>query len=598
MSKICGLVTNRADARLNQELERILAESRQPGFVRENHWNDGTAALGHLGLRAVDRRTYPVFSPDKQCAAVACGQLFDTSPIRDALRREGVELEEHAGEAALVTAIVRAGREDLLAQLNGVFACAVWEADAGRLHLVTDRMGFRLLYYHHDESTGELTFSSDIRGVLAGPNVPRRVDWQACSTYVHLGHHVGERTKFEGVLCLPPGTALRWMEGRIALRRYWDPASLQIRDGTSWDDAIDGSIERFSTAIQRRWKDISAPQIVFLSGGLDSRRIAAELKRQGCDFHAYTTRGFSAKDKDRPIAAEVASILGVPHTMVNLPDRGFASHYWPRANRLTEYEVPQHQWVLPLVDALPKGGLMNYDGIAGDIAMDGAQRASPLYAPESFLGACAQDRHVVARSILGCSMDLSHLSPELRHRLTPEAAVVSIAEELRRYETSGNHITLFYLFSRTRRGVCPFSLKVVLPKAECMMPFLDHDYIEFVMSLPLEIRTQHILRNRMVERAYPRLAEVAYTANANAPRRKSRGADIRLTQQRRDLVRNGLRNHILARPWVFSRKALPRALSDLMRMRLSRRHVSHVCNHTLLTFYEWLATYFPGGLPN
>ena len=168
-----------------------------------------------------------------------------------------------------------------------------------------------------------LAFASDLRAILATGLPPLRVNWRAVNTFLHLGHPIGEETLFEGIFRLPPAGVLTFENNKIHLSRYWRLVDLPVHENMKVDEAVEGCVALFQQAIQRGSKASPAKHIVLLSGGQDSRHIAAELKRQRVEFTAYTTTGFKPTVQDKILAERTARALSIPHVYVPLPKKDF-----------------------------------------------------------------------------------------------------------------------------------------------------------------------------------------------------------------------------------------------------------------------------------
>src|SRR5690606_2494302 len=65
----------------------------------------------------------------------------------------------------------RLGLEDMLPQLRGEFAFALYDRGRDRLMLVRDRFGIKPLYWA--ETGGSFVFGSELKVLFAHPEVPR-----------------------------------------------------------------------------------------------------------------------------------------------------------------------------------------------------------------------------------------------------------------------------------------------------------------------------------------------------------------------------------------------------------------------------------------
>ncbi len=129
--------------------------------------------------------------------------------------------------------------------------------------------------------------------------------------FLSLGYPVGAATPFRGVRALGGGRQLRVTGGRLIETRARDEkAEDDRRDGT--DQATTQVAAALVDAV-RPLGEAAAPVELSLTGGKDSRLIAAALTAAGVPFRART-HGF-ASHPDVVIAGMIADRLGVEHTV-------------------------------------------------------------------------------------------------------------------------------------------------------------------------------------------------------------------------------------------------------------------------------------------
>ena len=150
---------------------------------------------------------------------------------------------------------------------DGIFG--EWQWDGERLTVRNDRYGcFPLFYWRTDRS---LAVSNSIVQLL-NEGAPPTLDAPAVAAFLRLGFFLGEDTAFEAIRSVPPACTMTWSHGRFDQRSRY---SFRQAAELSRDDAIDGFIERFRRAVERRLG--AGPAHVPLSGGRDSRHILLEL---------------------------------------------------------------------------------------------------------------------------------------------------------------------------------------------------------------------------------------------------------------------------------------------------------------------------------
>ncbi len=200
---------------------------------------------------------------------------------------------------------------DPLADLDGAFGAAVVQTDGLRLTLVRDPFGVRSLYYV--ELGGTLYFATELKQLLALPQLSAELDLAAIHKYLTFSFVPGEAVPIRGVRRLLPGHRLEYSAGRLEIRPYFQ---LSERLDPELEDlgAATLMVSRLAKqAVQKRLGD--GPVGLFLSGGLDSAAVGTWLKQAGAEVHAFSL-DFGAKSVEREQAEQVAKHLGIPLTWV------------------------------------------------------------------------------------------------------------------------------------------------------------------------------------------------------------------------------------------------------------------------------------------
>ena len=287
MCGICGFALSvRSSRQISQStLERMrdVLEHRGPDgaglFI-----GDGVG-LGHRRLSIVDvaNGAQPMSSDDGSLQIVYNGEVYNHPALSAELRAAGVRYRTHC-DTETVLHIFERERERTPTRLRGMFAFAVWDRRRRELFLARDRLGVKPLYYVLT-ADGSLFFGSEIKSVLASGAVSAALNVDALPDYLANHAPSGEDTMFAGVKRLLPGHSLRWHDGRIDIRRYWDLQfpSPEAVDGRSESTLVAEYRDRLREAVRLRLM-ADVPLGSFLSGGIDSAAITglmSELVGEG-----------------------------------------------------------------------------------------------------------------------------------------------------------------------------------------------------------------------------------------------------------------------------------------------------------------------------
>src|SRR5262249_59617391 len=125
---------------------------------------------------------------------------------------------------------------------------------------------------------GRLLFASEIKALLADPEVPRGSNLRGVAQFFTFGQLLGEDTLLEAVRVLPAAGWLTYdvREDRLTLGRYWRLEGKSIVNGQTEAELLDCLDDAFKRAVDRRLTGSNRLGIS-LSGGLDARTILAAI---------------------------------------------------------------------------------------------------------------------------------------------------------------------------------------------------------------------------------------------------------------------------------------------------------------------------------
>ena len=164
--------------------------------------------LGHRRLSIIDlseQGRQPMANEDGSLQLVFNGEIYNFLELRESLLNKGHCFSSQADSEVILHAYEEWG-EECLQHLRGMFAFALWDRPQQHLFIARDRLGIKPLYYYH--RSGRFAFASEIKGLLAIPEIPRRVNFAALYDYLGFEFVPSPRTMFEGISKLPPGCYL------------------------------------------------------------------------------------------------------------------------------------------------------------------------------------------------------------------------------------------------------------------------------------------------------------------------------------------------------------------------------------------------------
>jgi len=296
------------------ELQPMMATLVHRGPDEDGAISQPGAALGMRRLSIVDvvHGHQPFGNEDGTIQSVANGEIYNFAELRRDLTARGhvfhtrsdIEVIPHAYEEYGASFVTR---------LHGMFAFVLWDGRTRTLIAARDRAGEKPLYYA--ETPDGLVLGSEIKALLRAPGVGRDLDLVSLDQFLTYEYVISPRTIFAGIRRLPAAHYLVYRNGELTIERYWDAASVPVREWRE-EDAVDAIREKLRHAVKSQMMS-DVPLGVFLSGGIDSSTVVAFMAEAATANNA-TVNSFSMGFDDGsynelPFAREVAQQFGTNH---------------------------------------------------------------------------------------------------------------------------------------------------------------------------------------------------------------------------------------------------------------------------------------------
>jgi len=424
-----------------------------------------------------------------------------------------VHVSQHDGETRLHGqpvaqfghVIPSTGRGDA----DGIFAR--WQWDGTRLVVENGRYGFYPLFWCHAPDSGICVAPSLITLLERGAST--EMDVEALAAFFRLGFFLGDDTPFSAIKVVPPNAVFEWRGGKLqCYGRYPTPAEPST---LSRDDAIDGYIELFRSAIAKRTPG-SDGFAVPISGGRDSRHILLELHRTGFIGGACISVMDNPPDPndDPKIGSILCRALGLEHTVINQHLSMFSAYV--RKTHETHFCVMQPGWYLALADALSGRFDCAYDGIGGDVLSNGL-----FLDPTMDVAFHSRDIDSICRAVMRRHASMYAgprrlLKGPLKPCLDFALARTRLAKEVARHLDYPNPVASFMFWNRTRRAIALTPYGLLTGISRVFAPYLDHNLFDFLTMLPSSMLLDRRFHDDTIARAYPRFAHIPY-ADKHAP---------------------------------------------------------------------------------
>jgi asparagine synthase (glutamine-hydrolysing) len=301
-------------------MNRLVAHRGPDG---QGIWTANYVGMGHCRLAVVDLSPAAVQPMQTASGTVITfnGEIYNHLELRQELAAEWTFVSKSDTECILA-AYDRYG-DECLQHLRGMFAFALWDERRQRLFCARDRFGIKPFYYAEVDDV--LYFASEAKALL--PFLPEiTTNPSALAEYLTFNYTIGEHTLFAGIKQLLPGHALIVEGGEVKIRRYWD-----VKFQMDWDHS--------ASYFQRRLIDLVGDSVrlhlrsdvpigAYVSGGIDSSLIAILANKvdpaSHLAFHGRF-RDHPGYDESRYAELVTQQTNGILHT-IDITSRHFRDH--------------------------------------------------------------------------------------------------------------------------------------------------------------------------------------------------------------------------------------------------------------------------------
>lgn len=471
------------------------------------------------------------------------GETYNYNQYRAELEAAGHRFRSDSDTEIIVHLYEEHGH-DVVHKLRGMFAFTIWDSRRGELFFARDRIGIKPFYYTFHQ--GRFIFASEIKSILLDPDIPREVDEEALYHFLTFLTTPAPSTLFKGIHKLPPGhRGVVRADGSLHTEEYWDIfQDAQVHEGQPEAYYAGRIADMLRESIGLRMIS-DVPFGVFLSGGIDSSANVALMAEQmdrpvqtfsvgyrrhpdfneldearyaadlfGADYHEVRIDlddliAFLPKmvyHQDEPIGDPVCvplyyvSRLAKENgtTVIQVgegADELFGGYtHWIKLLRFQQRawraygRAPQFVRNLALAAANP-----SYDTVRDEYIRRGTAGEELVWSGGEAFGE-GQKRRLLSSALQRRLGDITSHDIVRRHRQNFD----------RRSPLRGYLGWMGYVDLKMRLPellLMRVDKMTMATSVECRVPYLDHEFVSFVMSIPQEIRLDGMRRKHIFRKA-------------------------------------------------------------------------------------------------
>ena len=268
--------------------------------------------LAHQRLSIIDLSesgNQPIFDATGRYLIIYNGEVYNFRELKNKLIAKGITFKSSSDTEVVLYYFIEFGIKGL-ADLNGMFAFAIYDSVEDKLVLCRDRFGIKPLYYIHIDN--KLYFSSEIKSFYEIPDFRFKLNADAIEYYLRFQYIPSPLTIFDEVKKLQPGYSLTISGNEVSLNKYWELKEVSQIDPnaeiaiSTVKDLLEKSVEKHLIS--------DVPVGVFLSGGLDSSIISAIANQKVKNLNTFSiVFENSPKEDESEFSRKVSRLLKTNH---------------------------------------------------------------------------------------------------------------------------------------------------------------------------------------------------------------------------------------------------------------------------------------------
>lgn len=220
------------------------------------------------------------------------GEIYNYIEIKENLIAKGYSFSTTSDTEVILAAYKEYG-EDCLQYFEGMFSFVLWDEEKNKLFAARDRFGEKPFFYYLDNK--RFVFASEMKAIFAA-GIPKKTSDKLIFNYLAYdvveNYHDKKETFYDHIYQLLPSHCLTIdNRGKTEIKKYWD-IPLSSTQSISLEEAKKTFKNLFDESVKRRLRS-DVPVGSSLSGGLDSSSVVASIMGKNkleAKFNTFTAR--------------------------------------------------------------------------------------------------------------------------------------------------------------------------------------------------------------------------------------------------------------------------------------------------------------------
>jgi asparagine synthase (glutamine-hydrolysing) len=447
-------------------------------------------SLGHDRLSIIDlseKGHQPMHNRLKDVFIVFNGEIYNYKELKEKYCRD-YEFSSKT-DTEVILAMYQKFGENCVDYFNGMWAFCIYDSNREVLFCSRDRLGIKPFYYYNEND--KFIFSSEVKAILEN-SIKLEINPRAISSFLSYRYVIEEETFFKEIKKLKPGYSLIYdlETNKITIKEYWDLNQNEIIDSfNSQKEQIEQTLQKCVN--YRMVADVEVGAI--LSGGLDSSLTSAIMAKLNKDpINTYTVKFQEEGFDETPFAKLVAEQYHTNHNELLIEHEDYIK--W--MNEYLKYKdepvgVPNEVALFLLYKQIKKTATVVLAGEGADEIFGGYGRI--FRSPFDYLKKTIEKNNI---NFLDFFLNIyGYFSDEDLKYFLKEEFYYNFSEVFKKYMENcprDYYDKISYIFLKLHLpGLLLRSDSSSMASAvESRVPFLDHELVQSVYSLPFEFKNK------------------------------------------------------------------------------------------------------------
>ena len=263
----------------------LILQDRGPDESTILEFNNFLIGFNRLSINNIKNGSQPLFSKCKRYLICFNGEIVNYKELIKHLLTKNIRLN-NKNEAEVILELYLVYREKCLKYLKGMFAFAIIDKVSGNIFAASDRFGIKPLYYGFINNKKCFYLTSNFSSLITTKIISKKLDHNALQQFISFGQIYNSKTLIDDVNDLKNGNLLKFDNNNLTVKKYWLP-SFKKNKIKNHNYILDDVIDKLKSTINY-WKTSEEKLSLCLSDGVDSQILMSLLTSKLKNLETFT----------------------------------------------------------------------------------------------------------------------------------------------------------------------------------------------------------------------------------------------------------------------------------------------------------------------